>query len=69
VCRAALLAGGRAEFGLLKPGMRAIDVDARLELETVVTGLHLAAKTQGDVMEAFFSSDATGASGRRRLTG
>ena len=39
--RVAVVTGTRAEYGLLVPVMEAIDCHARLELQLVVTGMHL----------------------------
>ena len=39
--RVAVITGTRAEYGLLRSVMQAIDRERRLELQTVVTGIHL----------------------------
>ncbi len=39
--RIAIVTGTRAEYGLLTSTMRAIEVHPRLELQLVVTGIHL----------------------------
>jgi UDP-hydrolysing UDP-N-acetyl-D-glucosamine 2-epimerase len=40
-CRVAVVTGSRAEYGLLRTAMRAIDAEPRLVLQTIVTGMHL----------------------------
>jgi len=50
----AVVTGSRADFGLLQPVMRAIDGHRRLQLQTVVTGAHLATGTWCDVRHAGF---------------
>lgn len=68
--RIAVVTGSRAEFGLLRPVMHAIDAEPGLELITLVTGTHLAAGTWRDVRAAGFAIDArvkmqtNGAAGR-----
>jgi UDP-hydrolysing UDP-N-acetyl-D-glucosamine 2-epimerase len=44
VRRVAVITGTRAEYGLLKSTMQAIRADPRLELQLVVTGIHLLPK-------------------------
>ena len=39
--RIGIMTGTRAEYGLLKPLMRAIDKDRELELYLIVSGMHL----------------------------
>jgi len=47
--RIAVVTGSRAEFGLLRTAMAAIDRDRHLELQTIVTGTHLIADTWQDI--------------------
>lgn len=53
--RIAVVTGTRAEFGLLRPVMRAIDAHPDLDLEVLVTGTHLLpdAHTETEVARAF----------------
>jgi UDP-hydrolysing UDP-N-acetyl-D-glucosamine 2-epimerase len=53
-----VVTGSRAEFGLLKPVMRAIDEEPALTLRTIVTGTHLSAGTKDDITRAGFPIDA-----------
>ncbi|MEG0132745.1 MAG: UDP-N-acetylglucosamine 2-epimerase [Clostridium sp.] len=53
----AVVTGTRAEYGLLKNIMKAIDKDETLELQVVVTGMHLSPKygmTKNDILEDGF---------------
>lgn len=47
--RIAVVTGSRAEFGLLRTAMAAIDQSRNLELQTIVTGTHLIADTWQDI--------------------
>lgn len=53
----AVVTGTRAEFGLLEPVMRAIDLADDLRLVTVVAGLHLITSTKRDITDAGFAID------------
>jgi UDP-hydrolysing UDP-N-acetyl-D-glucosamine 2-epimerase len=53
-----VVTGSRAEFGLLKPVMRAIAEHPDLALHTIVTGTHLSADTKQDITAAGFAIDA-----------
>jgi len=54
----AVVTGTRAEFGLLRPVMSAIQATGSLRLRTLVTGTHLVAGTWRDVRDAGFGIDA-----------
>ncbi len=58
--RVAVVTGTRAEFGLLKPIMRAIDSHPKLELLVIAAGSHLIqpAETFRDVKAAFDIADS-----------
>jgi hypothetical protein len=54
----AVVTGTRAEFGLLRPVMAAIDAHRSLTLRVIVTGLHLRRRTWRDITDAGFDIDA-----------
>ena len=54
----AVVTGTRAEFGLLETVMRAIAAHPKLQLRTVVAGMHLVSGTWRDVRDAGFTIDA-----------
>ncbi|MHC5111347.1 MAG: UDP-N-acetylglucosamine 2-epimerase [Planctomycetota bacterium] len=59
--RIAVVTGTRAEYGLLRTCMRAIEAHPRLELQTLVTGMHLLRKfgtTVRDIEADGFAIDA-----------
>jgi UDP-hydrolysing UDP-N-acetyl-D-glucosamine 2-epimerase len=66
----AVITGSRAEFGLLKPVMCAIDAHPHLQLRTLVTGTHLTTDSHLDLDQAGLTIDAkasmqaVGATGR-----
>lgn len=51
----AIFTGTRAEFGLLKPIMQAIDKHPKLHLKVLVGGLHLVQQTERDITDAGFT--------------
>lgn len=56
----AVVTGTRAEYGLLKNIMKAIDADENLKLQLVVTGMHLSPKygmTKNDIIDDGFKID------------
>lgn len=53
----AVFTGTRAEFGLLKPVMQAIDAHPKLKLKVLVGGLHLVQNTECDITDAGFTID------------
>ncbi|HCD31294.1 MAG TPA: UDP-N-acetylglucosamine 2-epimerase (hydrolyzing), partial [Phycisphaerales bacterium] len=53
----AVFTGTRAEFGLLKPVMQAIDAHPKLKLKVLVGGLHLVQNTECDITDAGFNID------------
>ena len=65
----AVVTGTRAEFGLLQPVMRAIEIYRGLRLRTIVTGTHLTARTWHDVRHAGFEIDAKVRMQRPNATG
>jgi len=54
ITKIAVMTGSRAEYGLLKPVMRAIEKDSSLELHVVAAGMHLE-KQHGITMRAIES--------------
>ena len=55
-----VVTGTRAEYGLLKNIMKAIDEDKDLKLQLLVTGMHLSPKygmTKNDILEDGFTID------------
>lgn len=61
IYRVAVVTGTRAEFGLLCPVAKAIEADAALELQLVVTGAHLCCalgRTEREIEDAGFTPAA-----------
>ena len=54
----AVMTGTRAEFGLLKPVMQAINAHPKLNLQVIAGGLHLVQNTLNDITDAGFKIDA-----------
>lgn len=65
----AVVTGTRAEFGLLRPVMHAIDQHPDLTLRTIVTGVHLTTGSWRDIKQAGFTIDARAAMQRPNRTG
>lgn len=65
----AIVTGTRAEFGLLKPVMRAVGDHRHLVLQTWVTGTHLTTDSLADIRAAGFAVDAKVLMQRRGETG
>ena len=65
--RVAVITGTRADYGLLKPVMRAIDNHPRLQLQLLVTGMHLLGRFGNTIAE--IESDGWRIDGRARLQG
>ena len=42
--RIAIVTATRAEYGILTPLIRAVDADEQMELDLIVTGMHLSEK-------------------------
>ena len=69
--RVAVVTGTRAEYGLLKPVMQAVRASKRLQLRTIVTGMHLApafGNTIDQVRKDGFRIDARVDSGKLRTS-
>jgi len=66
----AVITGTRAEFGLLRPVMHAIDAHPKLALRTIATGTHLLAPARTiDEIKAAFTVDCEVAMQREGVTG